>query len=379
MVPLLLYFASDITKDSFCSVTGGKVLIVIGGDDSYKDKNEEDTAFISRWAKRKISSQFSEELIDGRKSFIFSWNQEHRAIHEEALVYFLDERKRREKFEYQPKGKSSQVSETALSPEANESTWGKDPLERKSTQGQNRRDATRQYNFAVGDIPIGMNTYPGASRGKGMTENRTPHTGKDGISFQMGENYPQGGTEPLQSNSCRKASLRESTSIYTLKEGSFRMDEGDPLQSDTSRKASSSSGNTTLHSGKEGSYRHMGDDDHSVGSDPLQSGVCRNPSSGVYPSLHSEKPGGFQGDTSRKASSSSSGYTPLHTPLHSGKEGSFPRMGESDHSVRSDPLQSGALGNSSSGGYPSLYSDKPGVFEGLTPAESKDTLQKGNT
>ena len=78
-------------------------MIVIGGDDSYKDKKEEDTAFISRWAKRKISAQFSEELIDGRKSFIFSWNQKHRTIHEEALVHFLDQCKRGEKFEYQPK------------------------------------------------------------------------------------------------------------------------------------------------------------------------------------------------------------------------------------------------------------------------------------
>ena len=330
MVPLLLYFASDITKESFSSVTGDKVLIVIGGDDSYKDKNEEDSAFISRWAKRKISSQFSEELMDGRKSFIFSWNQEHRAIHEEALVHFLDELKRGDKFEYQPKGKSSQVSERAMSPKANESTSVKDPQERKLTQGQNRRDATRLGSFAVGDKSIGMNTYPGASRGKGMTEKK--------------------------------------------KEDSFRMDGGDPLQSDTSRKASSSSGNTTLHSGKEGSYHHTGDNDHSVGSDPLQSRAFPTPSSGVYPSLYSNKPVGFQGDTSRNTSLSS-GYT----PLHSGKEGSFPRMGESDHSVRSDPLQSGAFGNSSSGGYPSLNSDKPGVFQGLAHAESKTTLQKGNT
>ena len=238
-------------------------MIVIGGDDSYKDKNEEDSAFISRWAKRKISSQFSEELMDGRKSFIFSWNQEHRAIHEEALVHFLDERKRGDKFEYQ---KSSQVSERAMSPKANESTSGKDPQERKLTQGQNRRDATRLGSFAVGDKSIGMNTYPGASRGKGMTEKK--------------------------------------------KEGSFRMDGGDPLQSNTSRNTSSSSGYTTLHSGK---------------------------------------------------------------------EGSFPRMGESDHSGRSDPLQSGAFRKPSSGGYPSLNSDKPGAFQGLAPAESKNTLQKGNT
>ena len=133
-------------------------------------------------------------------------------------MHFLDEHKRGEKFEYQPEGKSSQVSETAMSPKANEPTWGKYPLERKSTQGQNRRDATRLDTFAVGDKPIGMNPYPGASRGKGMTENRTRHTGKDGSSRQMGESYPQGGTEPLQSNSCRKASLRESTSLYTVKE-----------------------------------------------------------------------------------------------------------------------------------------------------------------
>ena len=56
-----------------------------------------------------------------KKELYFSWNEKHRAIHEEALVHFLDEHKRREKFEYQPKGKSSQVSETAMSPTANKS------------------------------------------------------------------------------------------------------------------------------------------------------------------------------------------------------------------------------------------------------------------
>ena len=117
----------------------------------------------------------------------------------------------------------------------------------------------------------------------------------------------------------------------------------------------------------------MGESDHSVRSDPLQSRAFPTPSSGVYPSLYSDKPGGFQGDTSRNTSSSS-GYT----SLHSGKEGSFPGMGESDYSVRTDLLQSSALGNSFSGGYPSLNSDKPGAFQGLASAESKDTLQKGN-
>lgn len=52
-------------------------------------------------------------------------------------------------------------------------------------------------------------------------------------------------------------------------------------------------------------------------------------------------------------------------------------MGESDHSGRSDPLQSEACRNPSSGVYPSLYSDKPGGFEDLAAAESKKTPQKG--
>ena len=148
------------------------------------------------------------------------------------------------------------------------------------------------------------------------------------------------------------------------------------FQGDTSRKASSSSRHPSLYSGKEDSFPRMGESDHSVRSDPLQNGAFRTPSSGVCPSLHYDKPGGFQGDTSRKASSSSSG----NTTHHSGQEGSFPRMGESDLSVRSDPLQRGAFGNYSSGVYPSLCSDKPGAFQGLAPAESKNTpLQKGNT
>ena len=68
-----------------------------------------------------------------------------------------------------------------------------------------------------------------------------------------------------------------------------------------------------------------------------------------------------------------------HFTVANSMKGSFPRTGESGHSVRTDLLQSGALGDSSSGGYPSLKSDKPGAFQGLAPAESKETLQKGNT
>ncbi|XP_020605395.1 uncharacterized protein LOC110044222 isoform X2 [Orbicella faveolata] len=85
--------------------TGGKVIIVIGGDDNYRSEDEKDRVVISRWAWRKISSQFSEEFLDGRSSFIFSWNNQHREIHEEALLHFFDLNKKGQKFEYQPKPK----------------------------------------------------------------------------------------------------------------------------------------------------------------------------------------------------------------------------------------------------------------------------------
>ena len=78
---------------------------MIGGDDNYKDEDEENEQFISRWARRKVSSQFNDEYMDGRKSFVLSWNKKHREIHEEALRHFLDLSKRGTKFEYKPKRK----------------------------------------------------------------------------------------------------------------------------------------------------------------------------------------------------------------------------------------------------------------------------------
>ena len=89
-------------RDFFFSVEG-KVIIIIGGDDNYKNKDEEDRVVISRWARMKVQSQFKEEFLDGRKSFVFSWNKNHREIHEEALRHYFDSKKKDQKFEYQPK------------------------------------------------------------------------------------------------------------------------------------------------------------------------------------------------------------------------------------------------------------------------------------
>ena len=79
------------------------MLIVIGGDSYYKNEDEGARYVISRWAKRKVASQFGEEYLDGRQSFIFSWNKKHRPIHEEAMRHYLDPKKRGSKFEYTPR------------------------------------------------------------------------------------------------------------------------------------------------------------------------------------------------------------------------------------------------------------------------------------
>ena len=87
-------------------------MIVIGGDDNYKNEDEEDGEFISRWARRKISSQFGEEFLNGSKSFVFSWDKRHREIHEKALVHFLSPSKTGQKFEYHPPQEESVTKPT---------------------------------------------------------------------------------------------------------------------------------------------------------------------------------------------------------------------------------------------------------------------------
>ena len=69
---------------------GEKVVVVIGGDDNYKNSTEEQSSVLSRWAYRMVSSQFDEKFLDGTKSFVFSWADRHRPIHEEAMLHFLD-------------------------------------------------------------------------------------------------------------------------------------------------------------------------------------------------------------------------------------------------------------------------------------------------
>ena len=73
---------------------------MIGGDDNYKTEDEEERSVISPWARRIVSVQFSEEYLDGRQSFVFSWNKKHGPIHEEALKHFFHPSKNDVKFKY---------------------------------------------------------------------------------------------------------------------------------------------------------------------------------------------------------------------------------------------------------------------------------------
>ena len=75
---------------------------MIGGDDNYKE-NEQDESFLSQWAWTKICPQFTEDDMNGVKSFIFSWDESHNPIHEEALQFYLDPTNSGQKFVPRPR------------------------------------------------------------------------------------------------------------------------------------------------------------------------------------------------------------------------------------------------------------------------------------
>ena len=120
----------------FCFQSDENVLTVIGGDDQYSNRNEEERCVIPRWARRKIFSQFQEEFMDGRKSFIFSWNKKHRVIHEEALLHYFDPCKKGQKFEYHPKT-PSEVSTRGKESEA--------PNKMMPQEGDDRHQVKHRY------------------------------------------------------------------------------------------------------------------------------------------------------------------------------------------------------------------------------------------
>ena len=80
------------------------MLVVIGGDKKYANSEEKQNKFISQSAFSAIKTQLQMKFIDGRQSFIFSWDDSHRPIHEEALLHYFDRNRRGQKFEHQQRG-----------------------------------------------------------------------------------------------------------------------------------------------------------------------------------------------------------------------------------------------------------------------------------
>ena len=76
---------------------GNRAICVITGDRNHAEVQGADVV-LSHWARRQVFPQFSEEFLDGRKSFIFSWDKQHRAIHEEAILHYFDPGKKNKKF-----------------------------------------------------------------------------------------------------------------------------------------------------------------------------------------------------------------------------------------------------------------------------------------
>lgn len=91
---------------------------MIGGDDKYRDQDEKNEHVLSSWAKSVCKTQFTKDYLDGRTSFIFSWDKKHRPIHEEALLHFLLPEKKGEKFELKarPLKPRKTVAQTSAKP-----------------------------------------------------------------------------------------------------------------------------------------------------------------------------------------------------------------------------------------------------------------------
>ena len=177
--------------------TGEDVSTVIGGDDNYKDDNEENREVISSSAKEKVSSQFGREYLGGRKSFISSWNKQHRAIQEQALLYHFDPNKKGLKFEYRPPTPNQQLNSEPQLQET--STELENPYTSKS-YSYNGKDtslltADKEEN-PTDSHPSGVSFAAGGSRDSVRTEPSLSNQGDSAYTPNTHMIRPRGSQEP---------------------------------------------------------------------------------------------------------------------------------------------------------------------------------------
>ena len=182
---------------SFARSTGGDVITVIGGDDNYKDDKEENQEVISSWAKRKVSSQFGREYLDGRKSFIFSWNKQHRDVHEQALLHYFDPNKKGLKFEYRPLTPNQQLNSEPQLQET--STELENPYTSKSYSynGKDTSSLTADKEENPTDShPSGVSSAAGGSRDSAGMEPSLSNQGDSAYTPDTHMIRPRGSQEP---------------------------------------------------------------------------------------------------------------------------------------------------------------------------------------
>ena len=177
--------------------TGEDVSTVIGGDDNYKDDNEENREVISSSAKEKVSSQFGREYLGGRKSFISSWNKQHRAIQEQALLYHFDPNKKGLKFEYRPPTPNQQLNSEPQLQET--STELENPYTSRSCL-HNGKDtslltADKEEN-PTDSHPSGVSFAAGGSRDSVRTEPSLSNQGDSAYTPNTHMIRPRGSQEP---------------------------------------------------------------------------------------------------------------------------------------------------------------------------------------
>ncbi|XP_006824037.1 uncharacterized protein LOC102804686 [Saccoglossus kowalevskii] len=71
--------------NALLDVTGQKVIVVIGHDNNSTDQKR----LISKWAYRKIASQFDTEYLEGPTSYVFSWQDAPHEYHVMAVLDYL--------------------------------------------------------------------------------------------------------------------------------------------------------------------------------------------------------------------------------------------------------------------------------------------------
>ena len=101
--------------------------------------------------------------MDGRKSFVFSWDKKHRKIHEEALLHFFNPSKKGQKFEPQPPEPKAPTKSVTQPPRASVPS-------RKKTEGMKTQQPPHTWDPLQCDSPFKeRNTevsYPRASYGQ---------------------------------------------------------------------------------------------------------------------------------------------------------------------------------------------------------------------